>query len=215
MRLSPAHLFSENVFFFFFFFFFFASVRKSTHPPCVRSPFRKTSPPRRRVLESSNASTSRHAAKQNSADVFETSRAFTFHRLKKWILSKRLKRARIRSYFKDLSRRPFSNRFPIKTFRERITRESPLFGAVVRSSSRGRDVVVFVRVRFFITESRPREASASAAHEDVYEEDEFWIQKLFAVADKIIVVVVVFEKKKRLLHPSFHPRASVRDEQQE
>ena len=130
MRLSHAHLFSENVFFFFFFFFFFASVRKSTHPPCVRSPFRKTSPPRRRVLESSNASTSRHAAKQNSDDVFETSRAFTFHRLKKW-MSKRLKRARVRSYFKDLSRRPFSNRFPIKTFRERITppqsRENLLF----------------------------------------------------------------------------------------
>ena len=82
-------------------------------------------------------------------------------------------------------------------------------------SSRGRDVVFFVRVRFCITESRPREASASAAHEDhVYEEDEFWIQKLFAVADKIIIVVVVFEKK-RLLRPSFHPRASVRDEQRE
>jgi hypothetical protein len=72
MRLSPAHLFSENVFFFFFFFFFFVSVRKSTRPPYVRSPFRKTSPPRettrRRIIQRINVT------KQNS-DVFETSRA--------------------------------------------------------------------------------------------------------------------------------------------
>tara|TARA_B110000305_G_scaffold56358_1_gene62251 strand:+ start:604 stop:825 length:222 start_codon:yes stop_codon:yes gene_type:complete len=64
-----------------------------------------------------------------------------------------------------------------------------------------------VFVRFFFTENRPRKASAPAANEDVYE-DEFWIQKL-AVADKIIFI------EKRLLHPSFHPRASVCDEQQE
>ena len=75
------------------------------------------------------------------------------------------------SYFID----PFLNRFPIKTL-ERITlpvtRESPLFGAVVRISSS--NDAVFVFVRFFFTENRPRKASAADANEDVYE-DELWI----------------------------------------
>ena len=81
------------------------------------------------------------------------------------------KRARVDSYFID----PFLNRFPIKTL-ERITppvtRESPLFGAVVRISSS--NDAVFVFVRFFFTENRPRKASAADANEDVYE-DELWI----------------------------------------
>ena len=149
--------------------------------------------------------------------MFSKRNAFTFNRLKSsafanlqwrygWLnVRNALALTRI---LKTISS-PFLNHFPIKTL-ERITppvtRESPLFGAVVRISSR--HDAVFVFVRFFFTENRPRKASAAAANEDVYE-DEFWSFQKLAVADKIIII------EKRLLHTCLHPHASVRDKQQE